>query len=222
MRIRMSTMAVTIALSAALFAAPAAFVTLPASAMAHRARRCRSSSSITGTIEAGPHLGKRRPRSEPRHRRLSRPTTVGARRGATPRRPPVPLVGGALLPSEVEVETRRTVARTQRDEADRIAVRRAEARPYVEAAGARFPALADEQGVTSALFGFKVVPNGILVDEHGSVRWAKVGGAFGGSGHKRGQNTRSVRPTCAGTTPRLTTRACRARSSQLRAERSAP
>src|SRR5439155_23152365 len=49
---------------------------------------------------------------------------------------------GALLPSKVEVETRRTVSRTQCHIADRTAVRGAEARPYVgvDVDGAEFVA----------------------------------------------------------------------------------
>jgi len=50
------------------------------------------------------------------------------------------------------------------------------ARPFVEAAGASFPTVVDEHGALSRLFGFKVVPNGILVDEAGTIRWVKFGG----------------------------------------------
>jgi tetratricopeptide (TPR) repeat protein len=50
------------------------------------------------------------------------------------------------------------------------------ARPFVEAAGATFPVLVDNQGILSARFGFKVVPNGLLIDEDGVVRYAKYGG----------------------------------------------
>lgn len=53
---------------------------------------------------------------------------------------------------------------------------RERARPYVEAAGASFPTLADEHGLTSCQLGFKAVPNGILVDADGIVRYAKLGG----------------------------------------------
>jgi hypothetical protein len=48
-------------------------------------------------------------------------------------------------------------------------------RPFVEAAGATFPVLVDSTGLTSAALGFKVVPNGILVDEEGIVRYRKDG-----------------------------------------------
>ena len=50
------------------------------------------------------------------------------------------------------------------------------ARPYVDAAGAAFPTVVDEQGITGDRFGFKVVPNGVLVGEDGIVRYAKYGG----------------------------------------------
>jgi hypothetical protein len=47
---------------------------------------------------------------------------------------------------------------------------------YVAAAGTTFPTLIDEHGATSAAFGFKVVPNGVLVDPDGIIRYLKVGG----------------------------------------------
>lgn len=50
------------------------------------------------------------------------------------------------------------------------------ARPFVEAAGATFPTVVDEHGVTAEAFGFKLVPNGVLVDPSGVVRYAKFGG----------------------------------------------
>jgi hypothetical protein len=51
-----------------------------------------------------------------------------------------------------------------------------DARPYVEAAGATFPTLIDAAGVSSLALGFTVVPNGVLVDEAGIVRFRKDGG----------------------------------------------
>ena len=39
-----------------------------------------------------------------------------------------------------------------------------------------FPALVDSTGASSRLLGFKVVPNGILVDRDGIVRYRKDGG----------------------------------------------
>lgn len=50
------------------------------------------------------------------------------------------------------------------------------ARPFVEQAGATFVTAADEYGITSRELGFKAVPNGVLVDENGVIRWAKYGG----------------------------------------------
>lgn len=50
-----------------------------------------------------------------------------------------------------------------------------QARPFVAAAHATFPVLVDETGATAAAFGFKVVPNGVLVDADGVVRYANYG-----------------------------------------------
>jgi len=50
------------------------------------------------------------------------------------------------------------------------------ARPFVEQAHTTFPTVVDEHGVMSTLLGFKAVPNGVLVDEDGVIRWAKYGG----------------------------------------------
>lgn len=50
------------------------------------------------------------------------------------------------------------------------------ARPFLDAAGATFPSFVDASGRTSAILGFKVVPNGILVDEAGTIRYRKDGG----------------------------------------------
>lgn len=36
--------------------------------------------------------------------------------------------------------------------------------------------LVDEYGVTSRDFGFRAVPNGVLIDEAGTIQWAKYGG----------------------------------------------
>jgi hypothetical protein len=52
----------------------------------------------------------------------------------------------------------------------------AKAVPFVQAAGAAFPTLVDEAGATAVAFGFKAVPNGVLVDADGIVRYAKYGG----------------------------------------------
>ncbi len=50
------------------------------------------------------------------------------------------------------------------------------ARSIVAAAGVTFPTIVDEGGALSRRFGFKVVPNGVLLDEDGTIRWAKFGG----------------------------------------------
>ncbi len=50
------------------------------------------------------------------------------------------------------------------------------ARPYVERAQTTFPTVVDEQGVTPQVFGFKAVPNGVLIDADGTIRWTKFGG----------------------------------------------
>lgn len=39
-----------------------------------------------------------------------------------------------------------------------------------------FPTAYDGHGALSRAFGFKVVPNGLLVDETGFIQWAKFGG----------------------------------------------
>lgn len=43
------------------------------------------------------------------------------------------------------------------------------ARPFHEAAGARFTTVVDETNRLSELFGFKAVPNGLLIDEEGRL-----------------------------------------------------
>jgi len=50
------------------------------------------------------------------------------------------------------------------------------ARPFVAAAGATFPNVVDEHGELSGRLGFKAVPNGVLIDTDGTIRWAKYGG----------------------------------------------
>jgi len=51
-----------------------------------------------------------------------------------------------------------------------------QARPFVEVAGATFATLVDDTGATATAFGFKAVPNGVLIDADGVVRYAKYGG----------------------------------------------
>lgn len=50
------------------------------------------------------------------------------------------------------------------------------ARPFVQAADTRFPTVVDEHGALSTVLGYKAVPNGVLVDQDGVIRWAKYGG----------------------------------------------
>lgn len=49
-------------------------------------------------------------------------------------------------------------------------------RPYMQQAGATFTCLVDSENLLSKTFGFKAVPNGILVDETGKVVHQKFGG----------------------------------------------
>ena len=50
------------------------------------------------------------------------------------------------------------------------------ARPYVEKAKPVFPTVVDSDNLLGQLFGFKAIPNGILVDEEGVIRYSKFGG----------------------------------------------
>jgi hypothetical protein len=49
-------------------------------------------------------------------------------------------------------------------------------RVWTERAGVTFPTVVDAENALGALFGFKVIPNGILIDPHGVVRYLKLGG----------------------------------------------
>ena len=50
------------------------------------------------------------------------------------------------------------------------------ARPYLEAAGATYPAVIDADGVTGRLYGFKTVASGFLIDERGDLVYSKING----------------------------------------------
>ena len=50
------------------------------------------------------------------------------------------------------------------------------ARPYLEAAGATYPAVVDADGVTGRLYGFKTVASGFLIDERGNLAFSKING----------------------------------------------
>jgi len=71
------------------------------------------------------------------------------------------------------------------------------ARPFVEVAGATFPTLVDEQGVTTGAFGFKAIPNGVLVDQDGIIRYAR----FGGFSVDRAEDVAAVERFLAGEDP---------------------
>jgi hypothetical protein len=49
-------------------------------------------------------------------------------------------------------------------------------RPFMQKAGATFRCLLDSENLLAKTFGFKAVPNGILVDEQGNVVYQKFGG----------------------------------------------
>jgi len=50
------------------------------------------------------------------------------------------------------------------------------ARPWVETAGATFTTVVDRENRLASLYDYKLIPNGIFLDEHGIVRYAKIGG----------------------------------------------
>ena len=50
------------------------------------------------------------------------------------------------------------------------------ARPYLAKAKATFPTLVDEENQLGQVFGFKVIPNGLLIDEQGVIRYLREGG----------------------------------------------
>lgn len=50
------------------------------------------------------------------------------------------------------------------------------ARPYHEQARAEFVTVVDQANSLSQLFGFRAIPNGILIDENGLLRYQKYGG----------------------------------------------
>lgn len=54
-------------------------------------------------------------------------------------------------------------------------------RIWTERAGLTFPTLLDPENRLGALFGFKAIPNGILIDPEGVIRYTKFGGFDVGS-----------------------------------------
>ncbi len=49
-------------------------------------------------------------------------------------------------------------------------------KPYVEEAGATFTTVVDRENILGQTYGFKAIPNGFLIDEHGVVQYRGVGG----------------------------------------------
>jgi len=49
-------------------------------------------------------------------------------------------------------------------------------RTWTERAGATFPTVIDADNTLGALLGFKAIPNGVLIDHDGIIRYAKYGG----------------------------------------------
>ena len=47
--------------------------------------------------------------------------------------------------------------------------------PYIEKLDLGFPTLIDQKNITSQLYNFKAVPNGILIDENGKIVSKKIG-----------------------------------------------
>ena len=52
----------------------------------------------------------------------------------------------------------------------------AAARPWLERAGATFPTVVDAANALGERLGYKAIPNGILLDERGVLRFRKFGG----------------------------------------------
>ena len=49
-------------------------------------------------------------------------------------------------------------------------------RPYHEAAGAEFTTVVDEENSLARVFGYRAIPNGILIDEEGRLQFQQYGG----------------------------------------------
>ncbi|MBN18749.1 MAG: hypothetical protein CL758_04645 [Chloroflexi bacterium] len=47
--------------------------------------------------------------------------------------------------------------------------------PYINKLNLKFPTLIDKENITGELFGFKAVPNGIMIDEKGIISYKKIG-----------------------------------------------
>lgn len=49
-------------------------------------------------------------------------------------------------------------------------------RPYAQTAGATYKILLDEEGLLASLYGFRVIPNGWVIDGDGIIRFQQIGG----------------------------------------------
>ena len=49
-------------------------------------------------------------------------------------------------------------------------------RPYHEESGAEFTTVVDEENALARIFGYRAIPNGILVDEQGRLQFQQYGG----------------------------------------------
>ncbi len=47
-------------------------------------------------------------------------------------------------------------------------------RPFAEQAGATYPVLVDQENTLGAVFGFKAIPNGFVIDETGVLRYKRL------------------------------------------------
>jgi len=47
---------------------------------------------------------------------------------------------------------------------------------YAQAAGSTYRVLLDDEGLLAALYGFRAIPNGWVIDEKGVIRFQQVGG----------------------------------------------
>ncbi len=50
------------------------------------------------------------------------------------------------------------------------------ARPWTEKAGATYPTVVDRDNTLAAIYDYKLIPNGIFLDEAGIIRYRKFGG----------------------------------------------
>ena len=50
------------------------------------------------------------------------------------------------------------------------------ARPWTERAGATFPTVVDRDNALAAIYDYKLIPNGVVLDAAGIIRYRKIGG----------------------------------------------